>query len=287
MATTTAAVKAALGQALPGLNLSSGELAGVIRKAVVDGWSQSQLLLAVYASKAFKARFPAIRNANGSLRMSPAAYIQQEGDLRAVMQSFGLLPMHYNQPSDFADMIARGVDAQQLNQRLELSQTLLKSNPEILRRMQAMYGISAKAAKNGALAYLLDAKHGTAVLEKEITAAQMVVAAAQAGFNAHGIGKSFFEGLAGEGITGAQANSVFQQAGVDRAQLRTLAARFHTGELSDKQIAAALFHPDTEVAGIRQQLFSQEASMFKGGAGFATGQGAGIAGLQTTEAADR
>lgn len=285
MAVDAAAVRAALGLALPGV--STAAFGPIIRKAVVDGWSQAQLLQAVYASKAFKARFPAIRNSNGSLRMSPAEYIQRESDLRSVMQQFGLSGFHFDKPSDFAGFISGGVDAQQLGQRLQLSQDLLRSNPEIVKQIQAMYGISSKAANYGALAWLLNPKAGTAVLEKQVTAAQAVVAARHAGFDVHGIGGKFFEGLAGEGVSGAQANQVFQQAGLDRAQLKTFAARYHTGELSDSQIAAALFHPDVHVQEVRQNLFAQEASQFKAGAGFALGQGRGVAGLQTTESLDR
>ncbi len=287
MADITASVRAALGTAIPGLNVRTGEIGALIKRAVRDGWSQSQLLLGIYASRTFKARFPAIRNADGSLRMSPAAYLQREQDLRATMQSFGLLSMHYNKPNDFAGMIARGVDAQQLQQRLAFSQDLLRSNPQVVKQLQGMYGISAKAARNGALAWLLDTKKGTEVLQKEVTSAQIAVSARQAGFDVHGMGKGFFEGLAGEGVSGAQANQAFQQAGLDRAQLRTFAARYHYGELSDKQVAAALFHPDPEVAATRASLFAQEAAQFRAGVGYATGQEPGIAGLQTTAAADQ
>lgn len=289
----TSAVRAALGQALPGLNLRSGELRGIIKKAITDGWSQSQLLLAVYGSRTFRARFPAIRNADGTLRMSPAAYIQQETQLRQVMQSFGLHSFHYNKPDDFAGFIRHGVTAQDLQQRLELSQQLLRNNPQVVHELRRMFPISDADARGGALGWLLNPKKGTEVFEQMVTAAQIGTAAREAGFNlfppnvSNASRKRFFLGLAGEGVTGAQANQAFQQAGLDRAQLRTFAARYHYGELSDRQIANALFHPDPEVAAVRQQLFAQEASQFRSGAGFATGQGPGVAGLQTTEALDR
>ena len=286
-------LRAALGQAIPGLNVRSGELGAIIKKAVVDGWSQSQLLQAIYASRTFKARFPGIRNADGSLRMSPAAYIQQETDLRNTMQSFGLGWWHYNKPSDFAGFISRGVTAQDLQHRLQQSQDLLRNNPAIVEEIRHVFGagmLSKKDAESGALAWLLDPKKGNDFFDQRITAAQISLAARQAGFNpGYGTRKDeqLFLGLAGEGITGAQANQAFQQAGLDREQLHTFAARYHTGELSDAQIMEALFHPDPEVQKIRQQLFGQEAAQFKSGAGFALGQGAGVAGLRTSEAADR
>lgn len=273
---------ASLGISIPGLDLKKYGLDKLVKKAVSQNWSMNQLLLALYGSKGFKTRFPGIRNADGTLKMSPAAYLQRENDLRTVMFAHGLGPAYYDKPSDFAEYIRRGVTAEQVEQRLTAADNLLQSDTgkQILAQLHQRFGVSAKVT---AKAWLLDPKNNQARIERGLNLATMAHHAGMAGFNLSG---GFFRNLHSEGVTSSQAQQVFAQAGLEKGTLQTLARRYSAGELSDEAIASSLFHPDPKVAELRQSLYAQEKAQFTGGPGFASGR-QGIDALRTDEALDR
>jgi hypothetical protein len=293
MATTTKAQLASyLKLSLPGIN-TSGSIGRIIAQAIKENWSQNQLMIAVQKSPAFKARFPGIFGPGGELLMSPQAYLAREAELRNVMKDYGLGWWHFNKPSDFAQFISRGIDAQQLNRRLELSQQLLRNNPQILSEIRHVFGagvLSLKQIQSGALAWLMNPAKGTQYFEQVINAAQISLAAQQAGFRIPAGGTSdeqFFLGLSGRGITAAQANQAFAQAGPEFAQFKTLAGRFGMGQVSDTEFAAALFAPNPQLEAARQSAIKQEQALFRQTSSFSTSGARGISGLQTDEALDR
>jgi len=227
--------------------------------------------------------------------MQPREYLSREAELRNVMKDYGLMWAWYNKPSDFAGMISRGIDAQQLAQRLDWSQNLLRQNPQIIKEIQGLFPLGDKAARSGAIQWLMDPSKGTQHFEQYINAAEISLAARQAGFNvgaAGGFGdinarRQFFLGLAGRGITGAQANQAFAQAGGEWGQFQTLAARYGGGKVTDAQFAAALFSPNPQLEALRKSLISQEQAQFRKTSSYAMAGGRGVTGLQTDEAQDR
>jgi hypothetical protein len=294
MATTSAQLASYLQLSMPGLNMK-GSIGVIINTAIRENWSQNQLMIAVQKSPAFKARFPGIFGPGGELLMSPREYLAREAELRNTMKDFGLMWAWYNKPSDFAGLIQRGVDAAELTRRLEISQQLLRNNPRIIKEIQGLFPLGDKAARSGAIQWLMDPTKGTQHFEQYVTAAQISLAARQAGFNVGAGGsfgtidqrRQFFLGLAGRGITGEQANAAFAQAGPELAQFRTLQARYGAGEVTDREFAAALFSPNPQLEAARQSLIRQEQAQFRQTSSFATSGGRGISGLQTDEALDR
>ena len=296
---STDAQLAAIGLAIPGLpTTGSSSLATLVRQAITGGWSQQQLIQAIYNSKVFAARFPGIRGPDGHLLMSPAQYLQQEDQIRGVMKGFGLGWWHYNQPDDFAKFIQNGITADQVQTRLQLSQQLLRNNPQIVTELQRMFPMAGDMVKYGALGWLLDPSKGTQHFEQYITAAQMELSARQSGFNVSpetqsgqfgdvNARRQFFLGLAGRGISASQAEQAFAQGGPQLAQMKTLAARYHEGEISDKEFASALFSPNPQLEAKRQMLVSEEQAQWKAGSAWVQGQGGGLAAMRTTEALDR
>jgi len=294
MAATKAQLASYLQLSLPGIN-TKGSIGTIINQAIKENWSQNQLMIAVQKSPAFKARFPGIFGPGGELLMSPQAYLAREAELRNTMKDFGLMWAWYNKPSDFAGLISRGVDAAELTRRLEISQQLLRNNPQIIKEIQGLFPLGEKAARSGAIQWLMDPTKGTQHFEQYVTAAQISLAARQAGFNVGAGGsfgtidqrRQFFLGLAGRGISADQANAAFAQAGPDLAQFRTLQARYGAGQVSDREFAAALFSPNPQLEAARQSLISQERAQFRSSSSFATSGARGISGLQTDEALDR
>lgn len=297
MATTAAQLASYLQLSIPGLN-TKGSIGRIISQAIKENWSQNQLMMAVQKSPAFKARFPGIFGPNQELLMSPREYLAREAELRNTMKDFGLMWAWYNKPSDFAALINRGVDAAELTRRLELSQQLLRNNPEIVKEIQGLFPLSDKAARSGAIQWLMDPSKGTQHFEQYITAAQISLAARQAGFNVGPLAaggqfgnidqrRQFFLGLAGRGITAQQANAAFAQAGPDLAQFKTLASRFQLGQVTDREFAAALFSPNPALEAKRQSAIKMEQALFRQQSSFATSGARGISGLQTDEALDR
>jgi len=294
MAATKAQLASYLQLSLPGIN-TKGSIGKIINRAIKENWSQNQLMIAVQKSPAFKARFPGIFGPGGELLMSPQAYLAREAELRNTMRDFGLMWAWYNKPSDFAGLISRGVDAAELTRRLEISQQLLRNNPQIIKEIQGLFPLGEKAARSGAIQWLMDPTKGTQHFEQYVTAAQISLAARQAGFNVGAGGsfgtidqrRQFFLGLAGRGISADQANAAFAQAGPDLAQFRTLQARYGAGQVSDREFAAALFSPNPQLEAARQSYISQERAQFRSSSSFATSGARGITGLQTDEALDR
>lgn len=294
MAATKAQLASYLQLSLPGIN-TKGSIGTIINQAIKENWSQNQLMIAVQKSPAFKARFPGIFGPGGELLMSPQAYLAREAELRNTMKDFGLMWAWYNKPSDFAGLISRGVDAAELTRRLEISQQLLRNNPQIIKEIQGLFPLGEKAARSGAIQWLMDPTKGTQHFEQYVTAAQISLAARQAGFNVGAGGsfgtidqrRQFFLGLAGRGISADQANAAFAQAGPDLAQFRTLQARYGAGQVSDREFAAALFSPNPQLEAARQSYISQERAQFRSSSSFATSGARGISGLQTDEALDR
>ena len=294
MAATKAQLASYLQLSLPGIN-TKGSIGTIINQAIKENWSQNQLMIAVQKSPAFKARFPGIFGPGGELLMSPQAYLAREAELRNTMKDFGLMWAWYNKPSDFAGLISRGVDAAELTRRLEISQQLLRNNPQIIKEIQGLFPLGEKAARSGAIQWLMDPTKGTQHFEQYVTAAQISLAARQAGFNVGAGGsfgtidqrRQFFLGLAGRGISADQANAAFAQAGPDLAQFRTLQARYGAGQVSDREFAAALFSPNPQLEAARQSLISQERAQFRQSSSFASSGARGISGLQTDEALDR
>lgn len=283
MADPYKSIVASLGISIPGLDLKKYGLTSLIKKAVQQNWSMNQLLLALYGSKGFKARFPGIRNADGTLKMSPAEYIRQENALRATMFAHGLGSTYYDKPSDFAQYIRRGITAEQVGKRLDTIDNLLSSPAGygIRVKLHDIYGVSWKTT---AKAWLLDAGNNEAKIARALNIATMAHHAEGAGFK--GLSKDFYANLTTEGVSAEQAQQVFAQAGLEKGTLQTLARRYSTGELTDEQIAGSLFHPDPKVAELRASLYAQEKAQFTSGPGF-VGGGRGIEGLKTDAALDR
>jgi hypothetical protein len=270
--------------AIPGLDLHKSGLDILIHKAIIGNWDQATLMLKIYASPQFKARFPGLRAGDGTLRMTPGQYLQQEEQIRQVMKRYKLHPGYYDKPSDFGKFIAMGIGAEEISRRLDVATGLLRKNPEIVKQLQGMYGLKGISNEKGLLAFMLDPRNGAQYYERALTAARIGVAAKQAGFT--GLDKTFLEQLQSQGVTAEAAQQAFAQAGVERATLQTLAARYHAGTLSDKQIAGALFHPDPAIAGLRDFLMKREAAEFRGTSAVTQQQGRGLGQFKTSEAAD-
>lgn len=121
MADPAASAMASIRFGIPGMSPSFMRKYGLdklIKQAVQKNMSMNELLLQVYKSRAFKARFPGIRNADGSLKMPPSQYLAQENQLRAVFKQSGLGVHWYNTPSDLGKWISAGYTADSVRNRL-------------------------------------------------------------------------------------------------------------------------------------------------------------------------
>jgi hypothetical protein len=68
----------------------------------------------------YKARFPAIRRADGSIRMDEAAYLRQETTYRQLLRQFGYPVEQYENPTTLVGFFDNEIDPNELKDRLEV-----------------------------------------------------------------------------------------------------------------------------------------------------------------------
>ena len=169
---------------------------------------------------AFQKRFAgnAGRIKLGLAPFDPTTYLNVEKAFAEAVKAAGLPAGFYDNQSDWADWIGKGVSPAEATRRVNLaSDVLVNKDPSYLEQMQNIYGLD----KSHALAYLLDSDKALPLIEKQVNAVKFASAAQRAGL---GVNKTLAEQYADLGITEAEAEKGFRSMAATQAERQRLAA---------------------------------------------------------------
>lgn len=188
----------------------------VWNQVVVQGLSESEILLELRERPEFKERFPAI---DAGVPISPAEYVEYEQNALALFQQSGIAGALFDDPQEFQDFIAEqlqnDVALPELNQRLNQNFVDVANAPQEVRDAFGEFFMDTEAGDQALAAFMLDPDLSLPKLERMIQTAQVAGAGARFDF---GISESFAQRAAELGITQRQASESFGQA----ARLRPL-----------------------------------------------------------------
>ena len=214
---------------------------------------------------AFQKRFAgnAGRIKMGLAPFDPSTYLNVEKAFSEAVRAAGLPAGFYDNQSDWADWIGKGVSPAEATRRVNLaSDVLINKDPSYLEQMQNLYGLD----KSHALAYLLDSDKALPLIEKQVNAVKFASAAQRAGM---GVNKTLAEQYADLGVTEAEAEKGFRSMAATQAERQRLAAieGKDTGAVG-KELLKQTF---TGGAGDIGNVGASEIGRFSGSAGAGKG----------------
>lgn len=240
-----------------------GSLGTVVQNLISQGMTDAnQLQLALQDTAEWKARFAG----NEALKtkgqtMSVAEYLSTERSYAQIMKNYGLPTGFYDDPSDFADFIGKGVSARELEQRVSAWSDLAnREDPAIKEQLRAM-GI----ADGDLIAYMMDPGRAAPLIQKTYQQALVGAAARSQGLDASGASR-----LVELGITereALQGYGVISDAMPDATRLSAI----YGEDLDQGDLEAEVFENNGEASRKRKRLASRERAAFQGTSG--VGQG--------------
>lgn len=254
---------------------------GGLAKALIgfaqQGLGTDEAYLRLRETKEYQARFQGNfdrQKAHPELSLlSEAEYISREMGYEQLMHDYGLPSGFYDQPEDYAKLIAANVGNQELSQRLEARKAIVTDGAAtgVLAYAKERYGLS----DGDLIAYFIDPARAAPLLEKIANASQIGAAAQRVGFGA--VSTADAERLAALGISGQQAAAGYSAA-ADLGGLATDIAGTDVTSVSRADLAAAALEDDSDAKRRIARRQQERAARFSGGGGFAESQ-SGIAGL--------
>jgi len=233
------------------------------------------LMVEIRKQPEYQQRFSAneARRKAGLTVLSESEYLALERGYAQMLRASGMPTGFYDSPEDFTNFITNDVSVAELNSRIEQGYlAVTMSNPEVVRQMKELYGIS----ESQLAAYFLDPNKAVPTLMRQAESAQI---AAQGRL------------LAGQQISAAQAEEL-AQAGVTQDQARAgfaaiqQAQGLFTGTLeegeniSQQEQIGAIFGTNAAAQQRIRQRARRRQARFEEGGGFAAGTEGEIAGIQ-------
>lgn len=239
----------------------------IIRNAVIEGITPDQIALIepdIQATQTWKQRFPGwhTRTGNGYNQLSVGEYLQLEDAYHRILQSAGLPPGFYDQPSDFGQWIANDVSPAEIEQRVEIGMSAVRAtDPTVRQLLTQFYGVTA-----GDLAsYFLDQKRALPVLDRQYKAADIAQWAKRNKLAVHG--SHYYESLVDAGITGDQAAQGYSTVRTLTDVFGQLGGIYSTSYNQEDAEQDVFFGRDDK----RRKLAAAEAATFRGGSRGETG----------------
>jgi len=268
--------------------LSVPELEDWMYQQLVEGSTAAQVELAMYDFEPFRVRFRGmyeLRDNGGAI--SPGEYLEWENSARQTMAAHGLPPGFYDDPEDFADMIASGKNVVWLNDVLTEYDDVVEVGRDELRG-QLVDHLSGQVSPAEAVAFadgvtngewaafMMDPDKSLPLLRSRVRGAKISAAGMQVGFGA--LSASEADRLAAGGVDEAGA----------RDRLGAIAgARDVTGALAgeddglDRQLQLAAARGDQDAVRRLEDRRRQRQGAFEGSSQFATSN-EGISGVGTS-----
>jgi hypothetical protein len=177
-------------------------LAATIKKLAIEGANEATITLALQETPEYKDRFKAneLRQKKGLSVLDPGTYLRNEDSYRQVLREYGL--KQFDTDEYVSKFIANDVSPTEFSNRIVTAvQRVQNADPAIIKQLNDFYGIKSE----GLVAYVLDPEQQFQMIERQVAAAEIGVAAARQGF---ATGKDFAataEQLAAQGISKARA----------------------------------------------------------------------------------
>lgn len=201
-----------------------GALYDAVKNLIQEDLPDDEFTLQLRQTPAYQARFAANKKrvAAGLRPLSEGAYMELEDSYQELMRQYGLPQSYWAKDAigvqkGFEDLIAGDVAAPELEDRLQLAVDRVTNAPASV--VEAMRQYYPDITQGDIIAYTLDPKNTINRLRRQVQAAEIGGAAAQAGLRVGGItraeelatlGKTRAEELAAAGVTGTTAKQGFQ-----------------------------------------------------------------------------
>jgi hypothetical protein len=217
-------------------------LANKIRDLAIDGATESTITLALMETPEYQVRFSANsdRLKKNLSVLSPAEYINLEDSYRQVLRTYGLT--QFDNDSYVKQFIANDVSATELSNRVTTAvQRVQNADPAVLSQLTDYYGIG----RGDLVAYVLDPSQQFQKIQRQVSAAEIGVAAAKQGLQSN---VAVSEQLAAQGVSQAEAQKGYA----------TIADILPTATKLSEIYGATLDSYDQSTA--EQEVFNQLAS---------------------------
>lgn len=234
-----------------GLDTLAPQIVAMIQK----GFSSDTIAIELQNSKEYKQRFVAndARVKAGLSALSPAEYISTERAYRQVMSAAGLPIGFYDSQDDFRKFLENDTSPTEVQSRVNtVAEAIYKAPAETTNYFKQWY------STGDMIAYALDPKVASPLIEQRIRAAESAALAARNGLaltqaNAEAIGRS------GASLEAAQQGTSFiaaEQKTTDK--LNSL----YGGSLNQDDLVAEVFSNDATAAAKRKGLASRDRATF-------------------------
>jgi hypothetical protein len=243
---------------------------------MVDYADTDALAMSIRETSAYKTRFAGneARRAKGLGDLSPSTYIALEDSYKQTMRSNGIPVGFYDDPTDFAQLIAGDVGVAEFNDRISYARSIIQDAPASVRNeMARLY----KVNEGQLIAYFIDPDKATPILREQERAARIGASAQENAGMA--LSNATAEDLAKRGVTDAQAAQGFGNIN----QMGELTQAF-TGEadISQQDIISAQFGYNTDAEKKLMKRREQRLGEFKGGGSYARAGGASAGSVETS-----
>jgi len=161
---------------LSGAGLS--ELADEVNKMILEDKTAAQIKLEIRTTKSYEARFPGMKALSDKNRaITEGEYIDLERGYSQTLRAYGLDEKIYGERSDLGTYIANEVSAREFEERVSLAKDRVSSQKDVMKALGEMYVTEADA-----VGYLLNPLKAMDVIKKQVRAAEIGAAAANARF---------------------------------------------------------------------------------------------------------
>lgn len=241
--------------------------------AIIQGWSEAQLVLEMYKRPEFKTRFAGMfmREQRGYGPVSVDEYLQYERTVNALAST-------WNMPitkEEIDNLIGNDVSAVEAEQRINIAATAVyDTDAETRQELNRLFGISTGAQ----MKYWMDPKKEFGNLQQQYRMGEIAGAALRAGYSQQ-LTASQAQRLAEAGLTRDRAAQGFAQL----AASEELFSPINMGENTiDTNTQIEFLAGNADVAKILEERAAKRKAEFEGGGGYAVSQQGFATGTQKT-----
>lgn len=227
-------------------------------------------------TEVFKARFPAYEELRKEGRaMSINEMLSYEQTARQIFKANGIPGGFYDTPQELAKFMLNDVSTTELETRVKDAQQAVISSPaDVRQQLNTLFGVDP----GHLTAFFLDPTKAEPIIAQRFTAAQIAAESGRAGVGQLTAHQAV--GLARFGVTDAQAQSGFQQLGLEKGLFQQQVAG--EGAVPLQEQLAAQFEGDTAAQLAFKTRQAQRLADFQGNAGFAQ-TSTGVGGLAPSQ----
>lgn len=237
-----------------------GDLSKEIVAMIQKGFSSDTIALLLQDTKAYKQRFTAneARIKAGLPALSPAEYISTEQAYRQVMSAAGLPIGFYDSRDDFRKFLESDVSPTEVKSRVDAVSEAIFKAPKATKDIFSQW-----YSTGDMIAYALDPKVASPLIEQRIRSAEAAAVAQQQGL---ALSRMSAERL---GITNATLNEIEQGFGFIAQEKGTTdkLSAMYGGALTQDDLVAEVFDNNASAALKRRGLASRERGAFAGSSG--------------------